>query len=71
MKPDGVRRIEKIDRNGWKSVPVEFRRNLPRIAVMQDVPNELLMKVSENAAWHEWVIFFLRGVEEAGPRCHC
>ena len=22
------------------------------------------MKVSENAAWHEWVIFFLRGVEE-------
>jgi len=25
---------------------------------------ELLMQVSENGAWHEWVIFFLRGVEE-------
>lgn len=25
---------------------------------------ELLMKVSENGAWHEWMIFFLRGVEE-------
>jgi len=25
---------------------------------------ELLMKVSENGAWHEWVTFFLRGVEE-------
>jgi Fic family protein len=25
---------------------------------------ELLMKVSENGAWHEWVIFFLRGVKE-------
>lgn len=22
------------------------------------------MKVSENGSWHEWVIFFLRGVEE-------
>jgi Fic family protein len=25
---------------------------------------ELLMKISENGAWHEWAIFFLRGVEE-------
>jgi Fic family protein len=25
---------------------------------------ELLMKISGNGAWHEWVIFFLRGVEE-------
>ena len=25
---------------------------------------ELLMKISENGAWSDWVIFFLRGVEE-------
>ena len=25
---------------------------------------ELLMKVSENGDWHEWITFFLRGVEE-------